>query len=395
MVAGPIGGLSNSTIATKQAKDDPIGQMGAEGVGHVVEAGCQSNDGEGVIEVRETKQQVIDRMYADVKRQLSTEWFTPGLIRSMLCDDTGAGDRVLGVKILCGILATEASAAHRGKGGEVWPCRLCGESTEGGETNFHVLWRCNHSKLVVAERAKMVDKVWGILQEYDMIDQQGVVATALMAIQKGETVWNEIEGLVELVTGAGANTGQVAALRDAAGAMNGTAIDWARKGASGANWVRALVRIGVGKGDAMEVVRRLNVTLRRGSAEVWRVFVRHVHKGGEKAAYDNTADEVQQMLSEVFDEEENAGILSIGKQISSWPMGKKKKWLVQYAMLSRTMGKKEAILQARSDNSKVTLRGKQTLRGKFEEAKEMMAMRTGDELRQSDEMPTDLHVKQF
>ena len=78
--------------------------------------------------------------------QLKQEWYTPGLVKSMLCNTTskGAGDKVLGIKIMCGILATEASAAHRGASGNVWPCQLCGSDDNGGETNFHVLWRCNH-----------------------------------------------------------------------------------------------------------------------------------------------------------------------------------------------------------------------------------------------------------
>ena len=77
----------------------------------------------------------------------------------MLNKFNDAGEQVIAVKLIAEMLATEASAAHRGAGGKVWPCRLCGCEAGGGETNFHVLWRCVHSDVVVTARNQMAEKV--------------------------------------------------------------------------------------------------------------------------------------------------------------------------------------------------------------------------------------------
>lgn len=51
--------------------------------------------------------------------------------------------------------------------------------------------------------------------------------------------------MLGIITEAGATWEQQEVFKTAAAAMDGKAIDWARKGASGASWVRALITLGV------------------------------------------------------------------------------------------------------------------------------------------------------
>ena len=142
-----------------------------------------------------TKVEFLSGRREEAMRQLKSSWFMPGLVRSMLSDTQGAGERVLGIKILCGILATEASAAHRGKGGQSWPCRLCQSTEDGRETNFHVLWRCNHCDAVVECRNEMAAKVWKILDHHKICQEDKVMAAAIVALQDGKAMWNKVKTL--------------------------------------------------------------------------------------------------------------------------------------------------------------------------------------------------------
>ena len=75
--------------------------------------------------------------------QLRSEQFVPGLLAAVLSKFESAAEKVMYINILCDLLATEANAAHRGAEGTAHPCGLCGSMEDGGETNFHLLWRCN------------------------------------------------------------------------------------------------------------------------------------------------------------------------------------------------------------------------------------------------------------
>ena len=90
---------------------------------------------------------------------MMASWFVPGLLSDALNKLGGPGDTVIAIKVLAGILATEGSAAHRGRGGEAIRCRLCGKQDQGGETNFHVLWQCSAHPKVVAARNDVADTI--------------------------------------------------------------------------------------------------------------------------------------------------------------------------------------------------------------------------------------------
>lgn len=241
------------------------------------------------------------------------------------------------------------------------------------------------------QRRKMLGEVWETLKGLKLVDCEGVVAAALMAIQKGDSLWNEIGGMLEVMTEAGATWEQQEVFKTAAATMDGRAIDWARKGATGANWVRALIALGVEPDTAKFAIQKLNVILRKGSAQVWKTFMTQVHHGDAQGI--NQADAANDMIRDIFEEETDNNLIMTGKMIMTWKMAKKKKWIIRYVELEPKVGRRSAILQAKAGAASWDGSGKRAIKALFEEAKEAAARkrrRRGVAAREDEPMPNGL-----
>lgn len=237
----------------------------------------------------------------------------------------------------------------------------------------------------------MLGKVWEVLRGLKLVDSEGVVAAALLAVQNGDSLWNEISGMMEVLTEAGATWEQQEVFKTAAATMNGKAIDWARKGASGANWVRALTTLGVEPNTAKSAIQKLNVILRKGSAQVWKAFIKQVHHGDPQGI--NQADAANGMVREIFEEETDNNLIMMGKAVMTWTMAKKKKWIVRYVELEPKVGRRNAILQAKDRDPSSAEPGKRAMKALFEDAKAAAARkrrRRGEAAKEDEPMPNDL-----
>ena len=315
---------------------------------------------------------------------LEASWFLPGLMSDMLNKGGGAGDTVIAIKVLAGILATEGSAAHRGKGGSCVQCRLCGKSEEGGETNFHVLWQCKANQSVVNARNELADRVWAVIDKYGVADSDKLIAGALVLLKEGQAVWTEAMQLMELMADLPVEARHVRHAVTAAEGLEGRALDWGRKGSLGADWVKALMEMGVPRGRAFESVKGMNTELRRGSATIWRAFAAAVH-GAEEATVAAEDIKTDALIEEIFDAEENGELISIGRMVGSWPMSKRRKWVTQYLYLEPQVGRTQAILRAQALAKKPALARRAKLSEVWGEAMSAACKKRRRERRQDDE----------
>ena len=295
---------------------------------------------EGTVEGR--KVLLREKAFSEMRK----EWVYPGLLMPMLNKFKDVGEQVIAVKVIAEMLATEASAAHRGSGGEVWPCRLCGCEGGGGETNFHVLWRCTHSDAVVTARDEMASKVWDILEAHKVPARDHVVAAAFVWLRDGAVVLSKAEELLAVMEETVARPEAVEMVMRATEGMRGKGLDWARKGSMGAGWVDALIAMGTPRGHAIEAVKAINLEVRRGATRVWKEFTKQVH-GGEDEGKRHEMEVTDELLREVFDGEVRGDLIQIGRMVAAWPFSKRAKWMKQYVFLEERVGRIAAIERAR------------------------------------------------
>ena len=297
-----------------------------------------------------------------------SEWLLPGLVGPAITKFQTKGDQIITIKLLTNMLATEMSAAHRGAGGEVWPCRLCGQDTGGGETNYHVLWQCTADPGMVQQRNRLAATVWKVLEKYKLPIEDQLVASAMVWLKEGgEVAWAEIADLQEMLAGTHARPAAIEAIRGAAMGQRGEALDWARKGSMGANWMEALKEMGVAEGVAYQTIQQLNLEVRKGAVKIWRAFTAKVHGAEEKVAQEEM-EKAEELLQNIFEGEDRGELVAIGKMVKAWPFTKRKKWLQQYLHLEEKVGRDAAIERSRALAERPCTKDRITLRERWDAA---------------------------
>ena len=83
--------------------------------------------------------------------------------------------------------------------------------------------------------------------------------------------------------------------------------------------------MGVPYGHAFEAIRKINLQMRRGSAQIWKAFVREVHHPTSDSTSVTTVDEVLMFLKTMFQDESKGSLVVIGKQLAAMPISRKRK----------------------------------------------------------------------
>ena len=95
-------------------------------------------------------------------------------------------------------------------------------------------------------------------------------------------------------------------------------------------------------------MRKLNACLRKGSAEVWRSFTKVVHKHSDYAQGLTQVEEADELLQDIFEDESDHNMVMLGKALLTYPLPKKKKWLIKFTELEPRVGRERAMQQARA-----------------------------------------------
>ena len=118
---------------------------------------------------------------------------------------------------------------------------------------------------------------WGTLDKFEMATDDRMVAAAFVWLQDGSAAWDDVSKLLQLEMATGLPDGPMQAALAAAEFMRGKGLDWARKGAMGAPWVKVMQATVMSLGQAYNAVKDINLTMRKGSVKMWQAFTDKIH----------------------------------------------------------------------------------------------------------------------
>jgi hypothetical protein len=246
-------------------------------------------------------------------------------------------DRIITVKIMAGILRTAGGVVGRGDKGQCHDCRLCGKATDGGETQYHVLWECTgcaenddgEQPTLKAAREEMVAAIMKVLQDCGLGMEAQAVMSAVWQLKEGEATWSSAEQVFQ-EHGISSDSARVrwGLIRDMEQGMAGEGLLYARRGILGAPWVKMLQASDkkISRGQAREVCEKISRKVQVGCTTMWRLFGKAV-AGDEDAGANEVSEEVQQ----AFD----VGVLSRQqmRMVSKMSDAQQAVWVARYTAL--------------------------------------------------------------
>jgi hypothetical protein len=176
-------------------------------------------------------------------------WIDNDMVKGFVTTNRDLFLTLMKVQVITAGLATQVRFGRQDVEAGDKLCRRCGERTRKPETNWHVLWECTDPG-VVKQRAHLQKRLEQLLEKGGLRRSRLVVVMAMWRLGDGGVGlkwegWDAVASSAEMMEGMEPEAAEQ--LERSMTALDGTALDMARKGLIGANYRQLLVQLGMTK----------------------------------------------------------------------------------------------------------------------------------------------------
>ena len=280
-------------------------------------------------------------------------WIDNDMVKGFVTTNRDLFLTLMKVRVITAGLATQVRFGRQDVEAGDKLCRRCGQRTGKPETNWHVLWECTDPG-VVKQRASLQKRLEQLLEKGGLRRSRVVVAMAMWRLGEGGVGlkwegWDAVASSAEMMEGMEPEAAEQ--LERSMTALDGTALDLARKGLIGADYRNLLVQLGMtkrGAGTVAQGVQKL-LSSARGIGGMWKVFSedlpREHREPGTAERY--SLKGVRKALQDLQEQAKGSRVM-LGAEdrvfTKQYKSGNKLKWLQEYDELrARGLGMRTAM----------------------------------------------------